>query len=101
MTIRIVLIDDHPLVLHGLKQLLQSGSEFEVLAACGTAAEGIKAVESLQPDVVVLDLKLPDIEGLDVLRLLNPKTVRVVVLTASVEEDEWLDAARLGARAVV
>jgi len=101
MAIRVVLIDDHPLVLHGLKQLLHSGSEFEVVAACATAKEGVTAVQSLHPDVVVLDLKLPDIEGLDVLRLLNPQTVRVVVLTASVEEDEWLDAAGLGARAVV
>jgi two-component system nitrate/nitrite response regulator NarL len=101
MAIRVVLIDDHPLVLHGLKQLLQSGSEFEVVAACGTATEGISAVQSLQPNVVVLDLKLPDIEGLDVLRLLNPKTVPIVVLTASVDEDEWLAAAGLGARAVV
>jgi len=101
MAIRVVLIDDHPLVLHGLKQLLQSGSEFEVVAACGTATEGISAVQSLQPNVVVLDLKLPDIEGLDVLRLLNPKTIPIVVLTASVDEDEWLAAAGLGARAVV
>lgn len=101
MAIRVILIDDHPLVLHGLKQLLQSGSEFEVVAACGTATEGISAVQSLQPNVVVLDLKLPDIEGLDVLRLLNPKTVPIVVLTASVDEDEWLAAAGLGARAVV
>ena len=101
MAIRVILIDDHPLVLNGLKQLLQSGSEFEVVAACGTANEGIAAVETLRPDVVVLDLKLPDVEGLDVLRLLNPTTVRVVVLTASVEEDEWLAAAGLGARAVV
>jgi two-component system, NarL family, nitrate/nitrite response regulator NarL len=101
MAISIVLIDDHPLVLHGLEQLLQSGDDFTVLAACGTAAEGIKAVESTRPDVVVLDLNLPDMDGLDVLRLLDPRTVRVVVLTASGDEDEWLDAARLGARAVV
>jgi len=101
MAISLVLVDDHPLVLHGLEQLLHSGSEFEVLATCGTAAEGIKAVESLRPDVVVLDLQLPDSDGLDVLRLLDPRAVRVVVLTASVDEDEWLDAARLGARAVV
>ncbi len=101
MAIRIVLIDDHPLVLNGLEQLLQSGSEFKVVAACETAAAGIEAVASLRPDVVVLDLKLPDGDGFDVLRLLNPKNVGIVVLTASLDENEWLDAARLGARAVV
>jgi two-component system nitrate/nitrite response regulator NarL len=101
MAIRVVLIDDHPLVLHGLQQLLQSASDFEVVAACGSATEGIEAIKTLNPDVVVLDLKLPDVEGLDVLRQVNPTAVRIVVLTASVDEDEWLDAARLGARAVV
>ena len=101
MAINVVLIDDHPLVLHGLQQLLQSGPDFDVLAACGTATDGIRVIESLHPDVVVLDLKLPDMDGLDVLRLLNPNRVRVVVLTASTDEDEWLDAVRLGARAVV
>jgi DNA-binding NarL/FixJ family response regulator len=101
MAITVALIDDHPLVLHGLEQLLQSGGDFNVLASCGTAADGIEAVETLQPDVVVLDLNLPDMDGLEVLRRLNPQTVRVVVLTASVDEDEWLDAAQLGARAVV
>src|SRR5258707_7043123 len=101
MAIRIVLIDDHPLVLNGLEQLLQSGSEFKVVAACETAAAGIQAVASLRPDIVVLDLKLPDGDGFDVLRLLNPKHVGIVVLTASLDENEWLDAAPLGARAVV
>jgi DNA-binding NarL/FixJ family response regulator len=101
MSISIVLIDDHPLVLHGLEQLLQSGSEFKVVAACGTGADGIRAVEATQPDVVVLDLNLPDMDGLQVLRALDPSRVRTIVLTASLDEDEWLDAARLGARAVV
>ncbi len=101
MAISVVLIDDHPLVLHGLEQLLRSGSEFEVLAACGNGADGLKAVEELRPDVVVLDLKLPDMDGLEVLRSLDPARAPVVVLTASLDEDEWLDAARLGARAVV
>jgi len=101
MAIRVVLIDDHPLVLNGLEQLLQSGSEFEVVAACGTATAGLEAVAAQRPDIVVLDLKLPDVDGLDVLRLLNPQNVGIVVLTASVDENEWVDAARLGARAVV
>ena len=102
MAISVVLVDDHPLVLHGLEQLLHSGPEFAVLAACGTAAEGLAAVESLRPDVLILDLKLPDQDGLDLLRRLRlDRGLAVVVLTASQDEDEWLAAARLGARAVV
>jgi DNA-binding NarL/FixJ family response regulator len=102
MPISLVLLDDHPLVLSGLEQLLQSGTDFEVLATCGTAADGLHAVESLQPDVLVLDLKLPDQDGFHVLRHLDPqRRPAVVVLTASHDEDELLDAARLGARGIV
>jgi DNA-binding NarL/FixJ family response regulator len=102
MPIRLVLVDDHPLVLKGLEQLLRSEPDFDVLATCGTAAEGLEAVQSLHPDVLILDLKLPDEGGLTVLRRLDPSTApAVVVLTASQEEDDLLDAARLGARGIV
>jgi DNA-binding NarL/FixJ family response regulator len=102
MSISLVLVDDHPVVLNGLQQLLGSEPDFEVLATCGTAEEGLRAVESLHPDVLVLDLKLPGQDGLDVLRRLDPsRRPAVVVLTASHDENELLDAARLGARGVV
>jgi DNA-binding NarL/FixJ family response regulator len=97
-----VLLDDHPLVLSGLQQLLQSGSDFQVVATCGTATEGLDAVQSLHPDVLVLDLRLHDENGLDVLRRLDPnERPAVVVLTATHDEEELLDAARLGARGIV
>jgi two-component system nitrate/nitrite response regulator NarL len=101
MSIRLILVDDHPLVLKGLEQLLDSSSDFEVLATCGTAADGLAAIEKHQPDVVVLDLKLPGDDGLSLLRRLKSDTPAVVVLTASQDEDELLDAARLGARGIV
>jgi DNA-binding NarL/FixJ family response regulator len=102
VAIRLVLIDDHPLVLNGLAQLLGSNPEFEVVAMCGTAAEGLHAVETHKPDVLLLDLALPDQSGLSVLRSLDPsKPPAVVVLTASQDEGELLDAARLGARGIV
>jgi DNA-binding NarL/FixJ family response regulator len=100
--IRLLLIDDHPLVLNGLAQLLSSNPDFEVVGMCGSAAEGLRAVEMLRPDVLLLDLALPDESGLSVLRRLNPATPpAVVVLTASQDEGELLDAARLGARGIV
>ncbi len=102
MFITLVLIDDHPLVLNGLEQLLSSDPDFRVLAKCGTAAEGLQAASSLDPDVLVLDLSLPDQNGLDVLRSLDPsKRPAVVVLTASDDEEELLRAVSLGARGVV
>jgi DNA-binding NarL/FixJ family response regulator len=102
MAIRVLLLDDHPLVLSGLEQLLRAGSEFEIVGRCGTAAEGLKAVEALRPDVLVLDLRLPDEDGLSLLRRLDPdQPPAVVVLTASQDEEDLLTAVRLGARGVV
>src|SRR6516225_3019731 len=102
MPINLVLVDDHPLVLNGLEQLLNAGPDFEVLATCGTAAEGLRAVRTLNPDVLVLDLRLPGEDGLEMLRRLDSsKRPAVVVLTASHDEEELLTAARLGARGIV
>ena len=102
MAIRIVLVDDHPMVLKGLEQLLQLNGDFEVVATCGTAAEALQAVEALRPDVLLLDLKLPGEDGLTMLRKLDPATrPAVVVLTASQDEDDLIAAARLGARGIV
>ena len=102
MAIRIVLIDDHPMVLKGLEQLLQLNEDFEVVATCGTAAEGLQSVEALRPDVLLLDLKLPGEDGLSVLRRLDPAAApAVVVVTASQDEDDLITAARLGARGII
>jgi len=102
MSTTVVLVDDHPLVLDGLEQLLSATPEFQVIGRCTTAAEGLKAAQSLSPDVVVLDLTLPDDSGLNVLRKLDPKgRPAVVVLTASHDEEDLLNAVRLGARGVV
>ena len=102
MPIRLVMVDDHPLVLGGLEQLFRGEHDFEVLATCSTAAEGWQAVASHDPDVLLLDLKLPDTDGLSLLRRLDPaKRPAVVVLTALHDENALLDAARLGARGIV
>jgi two-component system, NarL family, nitrate/nitrite response regulator NarL len=102
MAIRVVLVDDHPLVLGGVEQLLASGSDFQVVRTCSTAEEGYRAVMADQPDVLVLDLMLPGDDGLSLLRRLDAnKAPAVIVLTAVQDEDLLLDAARLGARGIV
>jgi len=101
MAIKLVLVDDHPLVLGGLERLLGSEPDFAVIQTCNTAADGHRAVITHSPDVLVLDLMLPD-DGLTLLRRLDTtKPPAVIVLTAVQDEDLLLDAARLGARGIV
>jgi two-component system nitrate/nitrite response regulator NarL len=103
MPIKVVLVDDHPLVLGGLDQLLSSGADFQVMAACSSIEEGYEAVIAHSPDVLVLDLMLPPGEGGLLLlgRLDSSKPPAVIILTAVQDEDLLLDAARLGARGIV
>ena len=73
MPIRVVLLDDHPMVLKGLEQLLRAEPDFQVLATCGSVEEGLEAVHSLDPDVLVLDLKLREDDDLGEI-LLPPRS---------------------------
>src|SRR6187402_167763 len=98
MAIRLVLADDHPLILDALAGLLRSADGFEVVAACASGAEAVKAVRQHRPDILILDLRMPDQDGLDVLRTLAGESLptRTILLTARIEESEMLEALRLG-----
>jgi DNA-binding NarL/FixJ family response regulator len=102
MPMNLVLVDDHPLMLAGLTQLLRAEPDFDILATCGTVEEGLDAVSKYQPDVLVLDLKLGEDDGLSLLsRLARDSRPAVVILTAAEDENIWLKAAQLGARGIV
>jgi two-component system nitrate/nitrite response regulator NarL len=89
-------------VLEGLDQLLRLEPDFKVIAKCSTVAAGIRAIETLRPDVVILDLRLRQEDGFEVLRHLGSRpSPAVVVLTASEDQEDLLEAARLGARGIV
>lgn len=98
MAIRLVLADDHPLILDALAGLLRSENGFEIVAACASGAEALKAVRQHRPDILILDLRMPDQNGLEVLRALAGENLptRVILLTATIEESEMLEALRLG-----
>ena len=70
MSIRILLIDDHSLFRSGVKQILQREPDFEVVAEAPDGVEGIKRAKALQPDVILLDLNMPGLSGLETLQLL-------------------------------
>jgi len=100
--VRLVLADDHPIVLAGLAQLFATEPGFVVVATAATGSDTLTAVRKHQPDVLVLDLRMPDLAGLDVLRQLQLErsTTRVVVLTAS-ESEEVIAAIHMGVQGVV
>ena len=70
-TIRILLIDDHTLFRSGLKLLLRRQSDFEVVAEAADGVEGLKRARELLPDIILLDLNMPGISGLEVLHILT------------------------------
>ena len=103
MPITLVVADDHPIVLSGLKTLFAVESDLKVLAWCDHGSDVVAAVRKHKPDVLVLDLRMPDADGLTVLAELEElkAPTKVVLLTAEVTEDDMLEATRLGVRGFV
>ena len=101
--IRVVTADDHPIFRDGLRRLLDSEPEFEVVGEAGCGAEALRLVAQLKPDVLLVDLAMPDMTGLDVLRTLSEAQtpVKAVLLTASADRQQMVEALMLGARGLV
>jgi DNA-binding NarL/FixJ family response regulator len=101
--IRILLADDHPVVRAGLRAVLEGESDFAVLGEAVNGLQAIHLTESLAPDVLVLDIVMPDVDGLEVVRRVRksaPKT-RVVMLSIHANESYAAQALRNGASAYV
>jgi DNA-binding NarL/FixJ family response regulator len=98
-TLRLLVVDDHEVVRQGLVALLDRRSGFEVVAQAGTVSEAIAAATRFEPDVVVMDVRLPDGSGIEAcreIRATRPAT-RVVMLTSYPDEDAVLSAIIAGA----
>jgi two-component system nitrate/nitrite response regulator NarL len=103
MPIRLILADDHPVVLDGLELLFRREEGFVVITRCVDGESTLRAVREHRPDVLLLDLAMPRAGGLSVLREMRQEelSTRVVLLTASLSEADLLEALRLGARGLV
>ncbi|MBZ5601338.1 MAG: response regulator transcription factor [Acidobacteriia bacterium] len=102
-TVRIVIADDHPIVRDGLKKLLLLEDDLEVVGEAGDGREVLEKVQELDPDVLLLDLRMPNLDGLSALQALQQsnKRTRVIVLTASDDKNEFVQAMKLGCSGIV
>jgi len=103
--LRIVLADDHAVVRMGLRRILEADGGFQVVGEAQDGREAVQKATALRPDVLVLDVSMPRMTGLEVLRELkqaeNGTPLRSILLTASIDQAGMLSAVQLGARGII
>lgn len=101
--IRLLLVDDHEVVRTGLRMLLESQTELKIVGEASTGAEALELCDRLLPDVVVMDLTLPDVSGIEVTRLIKQRLPQVNVVALTIHEDQeyFFEMLRAGASGYV
>src|SRR5438105_12270425 len=102
-SISIVVADDHPIVLHGLADVLRSNADLKVVAVCSDGATALEAIRKCSPNIAVLDILMPGLSGLDVLASITAENIptKVVMLTATASDGQLLRAIAEGAQGLV
>lgn len=103
MTIRILLVDDHPIVRQGLKTLLEGQTGWEVVGEASDGAEAVEKAKNLKPDVMVLDITMPRMSGLEACRLLRAEAPKLEILFVTQHDSPQMlrEALEAGARGYV
>lgn len=99
MTIRVLLADDHALVREGVRYIIEREDDIEVVAEAGTGREAVALAEQLTPDIVLMDLTMPDLGGMEATELIHQRLpeVRVLVLTMHESNDYFFQVLKSGA----
>jgi DNA-binding NarL/FixJ family response regulator len=99
MTIGLLIVDDHPVVRDGLRGMFAADPEFEVLGEAGTGAEAVTVAAAVRPDVVLMDLRMPELDGVRAIAALRERGIpaRVLVLTTYDTDRDVLPAIEAGA----
>ncbi len=99
-TVEIFLVDDHQLVRDGIKALLAGIADIRIIGEANNGNELLEAIKSQQPDIILMDISLPDISGIDLTRMLSQShpDIRVLILSMYTNEDFVFNAMKAGAR---
>ena len=102
-TIRIVVADDHPVVRHGVKGMLMQESGFEVVGEAEDGDVAITQTLELEPDILLLDLAMPRLPGLEAMRAIMTKAprVKIILLTGTITTQQIIEALQIGARGIL
>jgi DNA-binding NarL/FixJ family response regulator len=101
--VTVLLVDDHPLLRHGLRDVIGRDPRFEIIGEASDGEEALRKIASLTPQIIILDIDMPRLNGLETIKAIRglPFLVKVIVLTMYKEEDMFNAAMDLGAKAYV
>ncbi|MGP8269813.1 MAG: response regulator [Terracidiphilus sp.] len=102
-SIRIVVADDHPVVCIGVRNMLSESEGFEVIGDAADGDEAITQTLELQPDILLLDVQMPRLPGLEAMRAImtGSPTVKIILLTSTISTQQVIEALHIGARGIV
>ena len=102
-TIRIVVADDHPVVRFGVKNMLTADPDFEVVGEAEDGDQAVTETLELEPDVLLLDLAMPRLPGLEAMRAIMSRSprVKILLLTSTISTQQIIEALQIGARGIV